>query len=197
MNLFDTRYPFMTAYLKGEEARLVTSDHISKMSKASDIQDILAIIRETDIGSYFKERPVETFDDLDEHLWGYFSDCLGRVEWFKPVPADMLRIMAAYVLKYDVLNIKSALQTVSTGRQAYMIPIGIVHSHGLLDELSSAENVDDIVELLTKCQLVNYTSALEECKIDGEGDSRLLAEAKLDEEYYRGLLNMTKDITDG
>jgi len=45
MSLLDTRYPFMTAYLKGEEARLVTSDHISKMSKVSDIQDILEITK--------------------------------------------------------------------------------------------------------------------------------------------------------
>ncbi len=195
--MLDTRYPFLSAYFKGEEARLVTSNHINRMSKVSSIRDILEVIKETDIGSYIKGMLVETFDDLDEHLWMYFSECLQRVEWFKPVPADILKILKTYIVKYDVLNIKAALQGISTDRKARRIPIGAIHSYGLLDELSSAENVDGIIELLTKCTLGNYASVLEECKIDGEVESRLLAEARLDEEYYKNLLNMTKDITDG
>jgi len=195
--LLDTRYPFLSAYLKGEEARLVTSNHIDRMSKVSSIQDVLEIIKETDIGSYLEGVLVETFDDLDEHLWMYFSECLERVEWFKPVPADILKILKTYIVKYDVLNIKAALQGISTGEQARKTPIGVIHNYGLLDELSSAENVDGIIELLTKCKLGNYASVLEECKIDGEVKSRLLAEARLDGEYYKNLLNMTKDIIDG
>jgi len=195
--LLDTRYPFLSAYLKGEEARLVTSNHINRMSKVSSIQDVLEIIKETDIGSYLDGVLVETFDDLDEHLWMYFGACLERVEWFKPVPADILKILKTYIVKYDVLNIKAAVQGISTGKQARKIPIGVIHNYGLLDELSSAENADSIIELLTKCKLENYASVLEECKIDGEVKSRLLAEARLDGEYYRNLLNMTKDITDG
>jgi len=195
--LLDTRYPFLSAYLKGEEARLVTSDHINRMSKVSSVQDILEIIKETDIGSYLDGVLVETFDDLDEHLWMYFGECLERVEWFKPVPADMLKILKAYKVKYDVLNIKAAVQAISTGKQARKIPIGVIHNYGLLDELSSAENADSIIELLTKCKLGNYASILKECKIDGEVESRLLAEARLDGEYYKNLLDITKGIKDG
>jgi vacuolar-type H+-ATPase subunit C/Vma6 len=195
--LLDTRYPFLSAYLKGEEARLVTSDHINRMSKVSSVQDILEIIKETDIGSYLDGVLVETFDDLDEHLWMYFGECLERVEWFKPVPADILKILKAYKVKYDVLNIKAAVQAISTGKQARKIPIGIIHNYGLLDELSSADNVESIIELLTKCKLGNYASILEECKIDGEVESRLLAEARLDGEYYKNLLDITKGIKDG
>ncbi len=195
--MLDTRYPFLSAYFKGEEARLVTSDHISRMSKVSSIRDILEVIKETDIGSYLKGMLVETFDDLDEHLWLYFSECLQRIEWFKPVPADILKILRTYIIKYDVLNIKAALQGISTDKQARRIPIGAIHNYGLLDQLSSVENVDGIIELLTKCTLENYASVLEECKIDEQMEPRLLAEVRLDEEYYKNLLNMTKDITDG
>jgi len=195
--LLDTRYPFLSAYFKGEEARLVTSNHINRMSKVSSIQDVLEIIKETDIGGYLEGVLVETFDDLDELLWMYFGECLERVEWFKPVPADILKILKTYIVKYDALNIKAALQGISTGKQARRIPIGVIHNNGLLDELSRAENVDGIIELLTKCKLGNYASVLEECKIDGEVESRLLAEARLDEEYYKNLLNLTKDIIDG
>ena len=197
MSLFDTRYPFFTAYLKGEEARLVTSNHINRMSKVSGIQDVLGIISDTDIGSYLEEAPVKTFDDLDEHLWMYFSDCLERVEWFKPVPADILKILKAYTAKYDVLNIKAALHGISAGKQTRKIPIGVIHNSGLLDELSRAENVDGIIEVLTRCKLGEYASALEEYKTDEGVKSKLLAEARLDEEYYKNLLNMAKDIIDG
>ena len=195
--MLDTRYPFLSAYLKGEEARLVTSDHIDRMSKVSDIRDILEIIKDTDIGGYLEGVLVETFDDMDEHLWIYLGECLQRVEWFKPVPADILKILKTYTVKYDILNIKAAVQGISSGKQARRIPIGVIQDYGLLDELYSTENVDDIIELLTKCKLGNYASILEEYKIDGEVKPSLLDEARLDGEYYKNLLNMTKDIIDG
>ncbi|MFC1860647.1 V-type ATPase subunit [Chloroflexota bacterium] len=193
----NARYPFFSAYLKGEEARLITSDHIDRLSKVSSTQDVLDTIKETDIGSYLDGVPVETFDDLDKHLWMYLGGCLERIEWFKPVPDDILRISKAYIAKYDILNIKAALQGILSGEPTRRIPIGTIHSSGLLDVLFSAETVEGIIEVLTRCRLENYASALEGYQIDGEEESRLLAEAKLDEEYYKNLLDMTKDITDG
>ncbi len=195
--MLNTRYPFLTAYFKGEEARLVTSEHINRMSSVSSIQDIFDIIKETDIGSYFDGVLIETFDDLDEHLWLYFGKCLERLEWFKPVPADILKILNAYIAKYDVLNIKAAVQAISTGKQARKIPIGVIHNQGLLDELSSAETVDGIIELLTKCKLGDYAAVLKECNIDGGVESKLLAEAKLDGEYHKNLSDITNGIQDG
>ena len=195
--MFDTRYPFFTAYLKGEEARLVTSNHINRMSEVSSLQDVLEIIKETDIGSYLEGVPVETFDDLDKYLWKYFDECLERLEWFKPVPSDIIKILKAYIVKYDVLNIKAVLQAISTGKKASIIPIGIIHSRGLLDELSNAESADSIIEQLTRCKLGNYASIIEEYNIDGGTRSRLLIEARLDGEYYKNLLNLTKDTIDG
>ena len=69
--MLDPRYAYMSAYLKGEEPKVVTSEDIRKLSRASNIQDALAIIRETDVGSYLEEMSIKTFDDLDECLWGY------------------------------------------------------------------------------------------------------------------------------
>jgi vacuolar-type H+-ATPase subunit C/Vma6 len=196
-DLLDTRYPFFSAYLKGEEARLITSSHINRMSKASGLRDIVEVIKETDIGDYLDRVPVDTFAGLDEHLWIYFGECVRRIEWFKPVPADMLKILKAYIVKYDVLNIKMAAQAISSGGQFRKIPIGAIHNQGLLDALSSAENADDIIELLNRCQLGSYAQVLEKSKIDESTDSRLRTESRLDGEYYRGLLNMTKGITEG
>ena len=38
-------YAFISAYLKGEEAKIITSSHVSDMSKVSDIQDALGVIK--------------------------------------------------------------------------------------------------------------------------------------------------------
>ncbi len=191
------RYAFISACLKGEEPKTVTSEHIERMATASNLQDALAIIRETDIGSYLEESPVRTFDDLDELLWHYLARRIDYVESFKFLPKDVLKVSRTYVVKYDVSNIKAALRGISTGKEARMIPVGIIHNNGLLDELSKAENVDDIAQLLVKCKLGDYVPALEQYKMDKGSKSKFVAEAKLDGEYYKNMLNMTRRIKDG
>ena len=191
------RHAFISAYLKGEESKVVTPEHIDKMPTASNIQDALAIIRETDVGSYLEGLPVKAFGDLDEYLWKYFAQRVRDVESFKFLPKDIPKVSRAYIVKYDVSNIKAALQSISTGKKARMIPVGIIHDNGLLDELSRVEDTDDITQLLIKCKLGDYASVLKEYKINGGAKSKLLVEAKLDGEYYKNLLNMTRGIKDG
>jgi V/A-type H+-transporting ATPase subunit C len=191
------RYAFISACLKAEEAKTVTSEHIDRMTAASNLQDVLAIIRETNIGNYLEELPVKTFDDLDEYLWRYLAQRIDYVESFKFLPKDVLKISKAYVVKYDVSNIKAALQGIAAGRRARMIPIGVIHSSGLLDELSRCENEDDIAQLLVKCKLGDYIPALEQYKIDKGTKSKFVAEARLDGEYYRNMLNMARKVKDG
>jgi len=195
--VLNPRYAFISAFLKGEESRTVTSEYIDKMTATSNLQDALAIIRETDVGSYLEGLPVKTFDDLDQCLWSYLAQRIQYVESFKFLPKDIWKLSRAYVVKYDVANIKAALQSIVLGKKASMIPIGIIHSNGLLDELSQAENVDGIIELLTKCKLGDYIPALEQHKIDKGAKSKLLVEAKLDAEYYKNMLNMARRIKNG
>ena len=195
--MLGTGYAFISAYLKGEEAKIITSSHVSSMSKTSGIQDVLEIIRETDVGSYLEGVPVQTFDELDEHLWMYFGECLRQLEWFKNVPAEIRKILNTYVLKYDVLNIKAALQGISTGKKTGGIPTGVIYSYGLLDELFSAEDVDSIIGVLNQCKLGNYAAILEEYNVDEGVKSRLLTETKLDGEYHRSLLGITRRLKDG
>jgi V/A-type H+-transporting ATPase subunit C len=191
------KYAFISACLKAEEAKTVTSEHIDRMTAASNLQEALAIIRETNIGSYLEELPVKTFDDLDEYLWRYLAQRIAYVESFKFLPKDVLKISRAYVVKYDVSNIKAALQGITAAKKAYMIPIGIIHSNGLLDELSKCEDEDDIAQLLVKCKLGDYIPALEQYSIDKDTKSKFVAEARLDGEYYRSMLNMARKVKDG
>jgi len=195
--VLNPRYAFISACLKGEEPKAVTSEHIDKMMTAANLQDALAIIRETDIGSYLEEFPVRTFDNLDECLWSYLAERIRYVESFRFLPKEILMVSRAYVVKYDVSNIKAALQGISIGKKASMIPVGIIYNNGLLDEFFNAENVDDIIQLLIKCKLGDYISVLEQYRIDKSAKSKLLAEAKLDGEYYKNMLNMARRIKDG
>ena len=191
------KYAFISAYLKGEETKVVTSDHIDRMSKASDIQDALEAIRESDIGSYLEELTVKTFADVDEYLWRYFAQRVNDIESFKFLPGDVLKVSRAYIAKYDVLNIKAALQNISTHKKSHMIPVGIMHNNGLLAQLSTVENRGDIIELLVRCKLGNYMPALEGYEAAGGAKSKLLVEARLDSEYCKSMLNMARGIKDG
>jgi V/A-type H+-transporting ATPase subunit C len=191
--VLNPRYAFISACLKGEEPKTVTSEHIDRMATAPNLQDALATIRETDIGSYLEELPVKTFDDLDECLWRYLAQRISYVESFKFLPKDVLKVSRAYVVKYDVSNIKAALQGISGGKKPSMIPVGVIHNNALLDELFNAENV----ELLIRCKLGDYISALEQYKTDKGAKSKFIAEAKLDGEYYKNMLNMARRIKEG
>lgn len=186
--VLNPKYAFIAAYLKGLEAKNITSEHFDKMMTVSNLQDALAIIGETDIGSYLEESPPRTFDEIDERLWRFLSQRITHVESFKFLPRDIKKILNLYVVKYDVLNVKAALRGISNGKKARMIPIGIIYHNGLLNELSNAENVDDIIQLLTQCRLGDYIYALEEYKMDKSEKATLLVEAGLDSQYYRNLL---------
>jgi len=189
----------MSGYLKAEESKLVTSEHIDRMLQASAIQDALAIIDGTNIGSYLEQVPIRTFDELDEHLWGYFRQCIERLEWFRLFPAGMRQILRGYIARYDVLNAKAALLPMATGRKVRMLPLGNMQSYGLLDSLADAETLDDVIETLNRCKLENYANVLRENeKQIAEGaQSRLRVEARLDSEYYRNMLDIAKRTRDG
>jgi vacuolar-type H+-ATPase subunit C/Vma6 len=195
--VLNPRYAFISACLKGEEPKTVTSEHIDKMKAVSNLQDALAIIRETDIGSYLEESALRTFDDLDEYLWRYLAQRIRYVESFHFLPRDVLKISRAYVVKYDVLNIKAVLQRVSGAQKTSMTPVGIIHNNELLEELSNAEDIDTIIQILIRCKMGDYVPVLEEYKIDKSSKSKFVAEAKLDGEYYKDMLNMARRIKDG
>ena len=188
---------FISAYLKGAEARMVTSDHIDRLPKTPTVQDILETIKDTDIGRYLEEVAIKTFDDSDRYLWRYFGQCLEWLEWLKLMPADMGKILKAYVVKYDVINIKAVLLAISTGKRANLIPVGFIYSHGFLDELAGTENVDSVRKVAVECNLGAYAAILGEYDIEEEAKSRFLTEAKLDVEYYKDLLNLPKRMKDG
>lgn len=194
--MFDTRYAFMSAYIKGEESKIITVDYLDNLLRASSVQDALGIIRETDVGNYLEALPIETFVTMDQNLWHYFGDSLERLKWYKPVPIGILSILDAYIEKYDVLNIKAALQSIVTSRSTNMMPLGLLHDNGKLEELSQAENIDTVISILNKTELNDYAIVLDENRTDETIDEIVLSQGRLDVVYYRKLLAAVKKISD-
>jgi vacuolar-type H+-ATPase subunit C/Vma6 len=193
----DPKYAFISAFLKGEETKTIAPEHIDRMISASNLQDALTIIRETDVGSYLEALPIRTFEDVDENLWRYLALRIRDVESLKFVPKEIRKLSGAWVVKYDVFNIKAALEGISAGKKVSMIPIRVLHNNSLLDRLSSAANVDDIIQLLIECRLAGYVPALEQYKTSESAKSKLLAEARLDNTYYENMLNLSKTMSAG
>jgi len=195
--LSNAEYAFMSAYLKGAEAKTVTPDHINRLSRTAAVPDVMEAIRDTEVGGYLETASVKTFDDSDRCLWQYFGQCLERLEGLRLMPSDMRKVLNAYKVRYDVINIKAVLQSIPTGKQADLIPVGVIHSRGLLDELSRADSVDVVIRLLVECGLGTYASVLREYDTGNEARLRLQMEARLDGEQYKNLLDTAKDVEDG
>ncbi|MFC2019048.1 V-type ATPase subunit [Chloroflexota bacterium] len=195
--MVDPKYAFISAYLKGEEARIVTTEHVGRILKAASLQDVLAVVADTDIGDYFEGTLVKSFDELDDHLWRYLGRCTGQIQAFKFVPSAVLEMLKAYLAKYDVLNIKATWQRISGGHKANLIPVGTIHGSGLLAELAGAEDLTAVVELLNKAKLLGYAAIVGQYDTDEGAKALRLAEARLDGEYYTELLRVVKGVKDG
>ncbi|MFO8143252.1 MAG: V-type ATPase subunit [Dehalococcoidales bacterium] len=193
----NAEYAFMSAYLKGAEAKTVTREHVDRMSRTTALSDIMEAIRGTEISSYLEATSIKSFADFDQSLWQYFGQCLERLEGLKLMPAAMRGILNSYRLKYDIINVKSVLQSIRSGKSARLIPVGVIHNRGLLDELSRADGADTLARLLLECGLGAYAAILREYDSGSEAKLRLQTEARMDGEYYKDLLETSKDIEDG
>lgn len=199
----NSKYAFVSAYLKGAEAKVLTMEHVDRMSRISNIQDavssiheVLDIIRDTDAGRYLDEAMIKSFDESDDYLWRYLGSSLEKLEQMKLVPADMRKVLQAYMVKYDVANIKAALSGLRTGRKPKLIPVGIIHNRSLLDELMAAEDINGVIGVLLSCRLGDYADIIRDYNPDDK-KSRFLTESRLDGKYYENLLKVTKKVPDG
>ncbi|HEY94841.1 MAG TPA: V-type ATPase subunit [Dehalococcoidia bacterium] len=190
-------YAFISAYLKGEEAKMFSSDDLNALLQADNVQEIIDSIRDTDIGSYLEGLDINTFVNVDEKLWKYLNDCLVRIVWFQNVPKADRKILQAYVYKYDILNIKTALQNILSGEKTKGIPAGTIYNNGLLEDLINAENLDEVVRLLHSVKLGEYANVLEEYRLEEGFRKEVLTNTIMEDIYYGNLIGMTGKLKDG
>lgn len=196
MNLVSTRYAFTSAYLKGEEARIITSEHVNGMfQRASTIPEALDIIRDTDIGEYLTGQPVKTFDHAEPCLWQYLGACIERLERFK-IPSDMARMLELYREKYDVGNIKILLRCIAMHGVSGTVPLGRLHDLDFIGVLLKADSVEILSDSLTQCALGEYARCLEDLR---EKDIRATLECELclDRHYLNRMRAALETMDDG
>ncbi len=198
--MINPRYAFATAYLKAAESRVVTSEDLEQMQRASNLPEALELIQDTDIGSYLRrqrESSINKFDDLDALLWEYLQEHIEHLEGLRILPDEIHTVLKKHLVKYDVLNIKAALQGIAAHQKARMIPVGVICSRGLLDELSNVEEIEGIIEILRRCGLARYADILHEAGEISDIKSRLVLEFQLDSAYYQDYLAAARSLTEG
>jgi len=197
METFNGKYPFMTAYLKGEETWLVTPAHLEKLAKTTDVGDAIDAIKDTDIGKFLDNALVSDFAETDKALWGYLDYCLKRIERFDQSPSIMQKISSAYIEKYDVLNIKAALEGLTSGKELKLIPLGTVYKEGGLGELAKAPDSVAISAALEKYSLTSYATIIQGDNSESNFTGRMALENALDRQYYENMLSVARQAPDG
>ncbi len=196
MSHTNARYAFISAYLKGEEARIVSAGQMEEvMRRAGSIQEALEIMGDSDIGEYLLAQPITTFDDADTYLWRYMGECLRQCEILM-IPPEMTRIVKLYVEKYDVLNIMIKLWMMLTDETASFFPLGGIYNRDYLEKMSDAQELDDAYEILAECNLGDYIRIIENGTVT---DARAVSETevRLRNHYNYKVLNTFRHLPDG
>lgn len=164
MNLTSTRYAFLSAYVKGEEARGIQGDHLSVIfQRAKTPQDALEAIRDTDVGEVLREETWKTFPELEERLWKSFAARLDRIRRFS-LPEGIGEMLRVFLQRFDLLNVKLALRAVHGEKSFTPVPVGSLRDEGLTEELSRVKSVAELAVLLRAAGLGEYADLLAEIR---------------------------------
>ncbi len=193
---FTGKYPFMTSYLKSEESKLVTPAHVDRLLRAPSVPEAVAALRDTDIGSYLDSVLITNFAEADRALWFYLEDCLKRIARFNETPRAMQKLIDTYMEKYDVLNMKAAIEGVASGKKPSLIPLGTMYRYGWLADLAGVQDLETIKGVLIRCNFKNYAAIVDTYPVEGDTRQRLEMETALDREYYADLLKAARRVSD-
>jgi vacuolar-type H+-ATPase subunit C/Vma6 len=185
--MLDPRSPFMTALLKSQEARLVGREHLERLTAATGRPDARAVLRDTDIGGWLDGASWRNAEERDRALWRYLAETLGAIELRRFFPVDARQFGRAYLLKYDVANIKAVLQGLALGCKPSLLPIGIMHAKRRLDELAAVQSREQLEDLLSRAGLRKFVLALHSSGAAAGRRGRLAEDSALEGEYHREL----------
>ncbi len=186
---------FISGYLEGEQARMVSASHMDSILHASTVPEILSAINGTDIGDYLENSSINSFSSAEEYLWSYYNKCLGTLQWLRFAPNDVRKLLGVYVEKFDVLNIKSTLWRITGKQVVQLIPLGILQNNDALGHLSAAEDLDNVISVLEESGLKKYAQVLRDNESNVlSGQTRFVVESKLDSLYYSRLLDTVNKL---
>jgi len=192
--MLDPRSTFMTALLKSQEVRLVGRDHLERLASGAARADARGLFRDTDIGGWLEGVSWRNAEERDRTLWHYLAHTLGVVELRRFFPRDALRFSRAYLLKYDVANIKAVLQGLTQGDKPRLLPIGVLHAKGRLEDLAAIQGRDDLEDVLTRGGLRNFALALHVSSPAGARRARPELDVALEGAYHRELRHALRGL---
>jgi vacuolar-type H+-ATPase subunit C/Vma6 len=195
--MLDPRNPFMLALLRGEEASLVGREHMERLAAASSDADAQAALHDSDLGAYLSTAVYGSSRQRDQALWSYLAAKISSLENQPFLPPDARRFSGAYVLKYDVANLKAVLQGMALEHTAELLPIGAIAAHHRLDALAAAETAGDVAEVLMQAGLALFGTAVRSFNPAAGAKARQATEAGLEGIYHRHLLRTAQDLGGG
>jgi vacuolar-type H+-ATPase subunit C/Vma6 len=187
----------MTALLKSQEARLVGRDHLERLAPGAAHADARGLFRDTDMGAWLEGASWRNAEERDRALWRYLAETLGAIELRRFFPRDARRFMRAYLLKYDVANLKAVLQGLAQGGKPRLLPIGVLHAKGRLEDLAAVQDREALDHVLTQAGLRNFAIALHAAGPAGGRKARPVVDAALEGEYHRGLRHAVRGQVGG
>lgn len=185
--MFDPRVPFMNALLKSHEMRVLGQAQLERLGTPGVRADARDVLRDTDIGAWLDGTSWPNARERDLALWRYLSESLERLELRRFFPPEARRFGRAYLLKYDVGNIKAVLQSLALDHPPQLLPIGVLQARGRLAELAAVRDPEALVETLTRLGFRKFALALRGFDSAGSRRARLAVEAALEGEYQREL----------
>ncbi|MBN2297103.1 MAG: V-type ATPase subunit [Deltaproteobacteria bacterium] len=185
MNLISPSYAFTTALFKAEEAKDLSMAMMREALQKSSIDDAVVSMKGSSIGAYLDRNLVKTFEEANKCLHRYIRDCLEHILAFRP-PKEMVLIAQAYLIKFDVLNIKVALRRLIENAEAPFTEAGKIFEKGFLKELSQAQGIEDIAGIMQRCSLHSYARVVEQLD-DINLRNVVKAETELDKIYFKEL----------
>ncbi len=112
-------------------------------------------------------------------------------------PSAARKFCGVYLLKYDVVNLRIALQGLGGARKQLLLPVGVLYKHGRLGDIEEAKSVEELGEILKACGLQAFEPLVRDHNPAGDTATRLIVDTSLENEYNRILVRTAQCLSGG
>lgn len=180
---------------------------------------LLAQLRDTELGEWLAGERWQDAAGRDRALWSAYAALVGGLAAQAFVPPEARRFMRAWLLKFDLFNLKATLQrfaldkphdsaatpsaaTPSAATPANplartLLPVGTLHAAGQLEALAETTEMPALRELLRRTGLGLFVGPLRDFNPAAGPRARLAAEADLESAYQRELRHVARRMKGG
>jgi V/A-type H+-transporting ATPase subunit C len=193
------KYAFINAKLRARISKLIPDSLFHQMMRVGTLEEALALLRTTPY-SIIDETYAKTGDLKLGELELLKKEVSLHIEIEKYVKDDVLRLVQALMLGYEIENLKNAVRIFFDRKirnregddsHHYILRQRIIHDFSV-DRIINAENIEEVVKSLENTPYSRLLSQHSE-EILREG-SLFIFEVSLDHFYYRNLLETAEHM---